>query len=153
MLKSNRMPYFYCVSCLFLAQIGCGPQGPDLGPFGEVSGHVTHEGKPVSEGMITFSCSQSGQVSTANLQEDGSYVMNLNGRDGLPLGAYTVTVRPPLNVKVETDPSKMRRNNLYDPSVSVDIPMMYRYESSSGLSATVSAGANEFDFDLKKEGG
>ena len=64
------------------------------------------------------------------------------------LGKYKVCVRPPLTVKQETDPSKMRRNNLYDPTISKDIPMKYRNEGSSGMEATVVEGDNRFGFDL-----
>ncbi len=130
---------------------GCGPQGPDLGPFGPVSGKVTYQGKPVAKGMITFSSPQSGQSATANLNSDGTYVMELNDRNGLPVGTYKICIRPPLTAKNETDPSKMRRNNLYDPEVSKDIPMKYRYESTSGLEETVVESENKFDFDMSPE--
>lgn len=146
----NRLALYICGWTLL---VGCGPQGPDLGPFGLVSGSVSYQGKPISQGMITFQCPQSGQVATANLQSDGSYAMRLNDRDGLPLGDYRICIRPPLTVNQESDPSKMRRNNLYDPTVSKDIPMKYRYEHSSGLTATVEEGDNRFDFDLSRQKG
>ena len=101
--------------------------------------------------MITFNCQQSGQVATANLEPDGSYAMRLNNRDGLPLGEYMVCIRPPLTVQQEGDPSKMHRNSLYDPSVSKDIPMRYRRESTSGLAAIVVKGDNQFNFDLSRK--
>ena len=132
---------------------GCGPQGPDLGPYGLVSGQITYQGTPISKGMITFHSHHSGQVATANLESDGSYSMKLAGRDGLPIGEYQICIRPPLTAQQGSDPSMRRRNNLYDPTISTDIPMKYRYESSSGLDAQVLEGDNRFDFDLLPDDG
>jgi hypothetical protein len=150
-IQSNRL--LLIVSGWILLLTGCGPQGPDLGPFGLVSGRVTYEGKPIALGMITFNSPQTGHVATADLEPDGSYTMRLNDRDGLPLGHYNICVRPPLTVQHETDPSKVRRNNLYAPTISKDIPMKYRFENSSGLEATVQEDENLFDFNLLRDKG
>ncbi len=141
----RTMCSFALVLCI---QAGCGPEGPDLGPFGLVSGTVTSQGEPVKAGMITFNNPNSGQVATANLNSDGTYTMELEGREGLPIGDYNVAIRPPLKVNTESDPSLMRRNSIYDPNVSPEIPMRYRYESKSGLESKVLEGENRFDFDM-----
>ena len=118
-----------------------------------MSGAVTFKDMPVSQAMITFNCPQTGHVATANLQLDGSYEMSLNNRKGLPIGEYMVSIRPPLTAQHEMDPSKMRRNNLYDPTLSKDIPMKYRYESSSGYTANVVEGKNVYDFKMLPDDG
>jgi hypothetical protein len=148
-IQSKRLWLIVCGWILLLP--GCGPQGPDLGPFGLVSGRVTYEGKPIAQGMITFNSPQTGHVATADLEPDGSYEMSLNKREGLPIGEYKVSIRPPLTAQHETDPSKMRRNNLYDPTLSKDIPMKYRYESSSGYTAIVVEGENVYDFNMSSD--
>jgi hypothetical protein len=139
------------ILCGWTFLLGCGSGGLDLGPFGLVSGTVTCEGEPISQGMVTFHCFESGQVATANLDQDGSYTMRLDDRDGLPVGEYKVCIRPPLTVQQEGKTNQRLRNNLYDPKISKDIPMKYRYENSSGLVETVQAGDNRFDFDLRKD--
>ena len=131
--------------------LGCGPGGPDLGPFGQVQGTVTFQGQSVTKGMITFNCPATGHVGTAEFDSEGSYKMSLNGREGLPLGDYVISIRPPLTAQNDVDPSKRVRNNLYDPSISRDIPMKYRYESSSGFKASVVEGENTFDFEMTPE--
>ena len=145
-----RVGYVVFTTAMFLL-LGCGPKGPDLGPFGLVQGKVTYRGQPVTQGMITFNCPATGHVGTANLDDSGSYKMSLNGRDGLPLGDYVISIRPPLTAQSDAHPSQQVRNNLYDPSISIDIPMRYRYESSSGFKAQVTKGENNFDFEMTPE--
>lgn len=142
------LPRLGAAAVVILGAAGCGPQGPDLGPFGLVSGKVTYEGKPVAQGMVTFNAPATGHVGTANLEADGTFTMQFNGRPGLPVGEYQVSIRPPLTAKPSGNSAPASRNNLYDPNISKDIPMKYRYETSSGLVETVAEGENSFEFDL-----
>ena len=132
------------VLCLF----GCTDQGVDLGQFGRVSGRVTHHGIALQKGIITFNCPDSGQVATVDIQPDGTYVMKLGDREGLPLGKYKVSVRPPLARSQE----HFRRPGSAQPQDNVDsdyeIPVKFRFETSSRLTAAVEEGDNTFNFDL-----
>jgi hypothetical protein len=126
---------------------GCGPQGPDLGPYGHVSGRITHQGNPVSQATITFTCPDSGQVATADLQPDGTYTMSHSGRKGLPVGKYYVYLLPNLPKLKEGETDFSRERSQYNPDVGPDIPMKFRDESNSGIVAMVEEGENRVDFD------
>ena len=143
-----RFVMIICAALSTAGFLGCDPQGPDLGPFGQVSGRVTHKNKPVTNATITFTCPKSGQVATADLQLDGTYTMRLNGREGLPVGKYLAYLLPDLvkMKKGETDFSRDR--SPYNPDIAPEIAMKYRDESSSGFTAEVVEGKNRFDFDL-----
>ena len=126
-----------------LALCGCQESGIDLGEFGTVHGRVTYKGLTLNEGMITFNCPASGQVATADIQSDGTYAMNLGQREGIPLGDYQISIRPPL-AKLRSRPGSQDSDE-----DSREIPEKYRFETSSGFSATVQSGDNEFDFNMK----
>ena len=133
---------------LLIILSGCSKKtGIDLGEFGLVAGTVTHDGNSVKEGMITFHSPSSGQVATAPVRE-GKYAMFLQGKRGLPLGDYVVSVRPPLARSQEHFRRQTANPGNANANRYPDIPEKYRYESSSGLTATVVSGKNNFDFDL-----
>lgn len=144
------MPVF-CHRCTALLLVilvtGCAEPGLDLGEFGTVSGRVTHRDSPLEKGLVTFNCPASGQVATARIQPDGTYVMKLGEREGLPLGEYKISIRPPLARSQE----HLRRANVPKPEgddPDYEIPQKFRFETSSGLVRTVASGDNKFDFDL-----
>ena len=129
---------------------GCN-RGVDLGPFGDVYGQVTFRGQPVPEGAITFTCPETGQSATEPLGPDGTYRMGLGDREGLPVGEYQVYVRPPVltmeeRAAVHHQPAAAGRPAKTYPF----LPLKYRSEETSGLTATVEEGNNVFDFDLGK---
>ena len=144
------MPAFcrrFAAMLLVTSVAGCAESGIDLGDFATVSGRVTHAGAPLKEGLVTFNCPASGQVATAKIQPDGTYVMKLGERDGLPLGEYKVSIRPPLTRSQE----HFRRANVPKPNGDdggFEIPQKFRFETSSGLVRMVESGSNSFDFDL-----
>jgi hypothetical protein len=131
---------------------GCRAERVDLGPFAQISGRVTFRSEPVTKGMITFHCLDSGQVATVQLRADGSYQMQLDGRPGLPVGHYMVCVRPPLPDSMASTKLRPGNTELEDEAgEGPDIPLKYHYESTSGLTAEVMAGENWFDFELADE--
>lgn len=140
-----------CAACA-----GCGSDHLDLGPLGQVRGVVTHEGEPVTDGFITFNCRESGQVASSNLDSDGSFQMRLGKKAGLPVGQYRVSIRPPLHTNASKPAGKGKapsrtKNPTYDPDFRPDIPVKYRFETKSGLTAKVVEGNNQFAFDLQDE--
>jgi hypothetical protein len=125
------------VVAVFLSLVGCGKKTPS----GEVSGHVTFKGQPVSEGRVTFESQQSGIADEALLNNDGAYAI----KKPLPVGDYQVYVIP-LIVREKADPK--------GPVVGVEkpalnIPDKYRRISTTDLKATVKEGKNEHNFDMK----
>ncbi len=127
---------------------GC-RRGPDLGPFGDVSGKVTFTGKPVAEGAITFTSTGSGQSATIPLRPDGSYTARLGERDGLPVGEYRVYIRPPVLTQ-EQRAAKHHQSAAGEgrPKTYPMIPQKYRSEATSELSVTVKEEDNVFGFDM-----
>src|SRR5438876_932168 len=84
-------PGVFVLSVAFLAM---GLPGCSRGPaVGEVSGKVTFERKPVTEGTITFINPTTGYAAEAGLQKDGSYVV-VTPEGGLVVGDYLVMVNP-----------------------------------------------------------
>jgi hypothetical protein len=125
-------------SLLMLA--GC-DQGP---PVGEVTGKVTFQGQPVREGRVSFSHAEAGYGADALLESDGTFDV-ITDEGGLLLGDYRVSVSP-LVVMDSSDPNT--------PPVGVekparDIPKKYRDEATSGFTASVVEGKNEFTFDMR----
>ena len=110
--------------------------------MGQVSGKVTSEGKPVSEGIVTFQ-SQGGTGDEATLNKDGTYTI----QKPLPVGEYKVMVLP-LVVREKVEGK--------GPVVGVekpapDIPQKYRAIGSTDLKVTVKEGKNEnVNFDMKR---
>jgi hypothetical protein len=140
----------FCAAVSAACFLGCGSQGPDLGPFGQVSGRVTHKGNPITKATITFSCPDSGQVATADLLADGSYTMSLNGREGLPVGKYYVYLLPNLTKLKPGETDFSRSRSQYNPNIGLDIPMNFRDESTSGIVATIEEGENRVDVDTSE---
>jgi hypothetical protein len=108
---------------------------------GEVSGRVTFQGKPVSQGRVTFLNAHAGTGDEALLNRDGTYAI----KKPLLVGDYQVTIIP-LIVRKKDDPK--------GPVVGVevaapDIPQKYRTIGSTDLKATIKEGKNEINFDMK----
>lgn len=125
-----------CVSTGLIA--GCGSSTSK--PSGSVSGRVTFQGQPVTSGVVNLMSKTLGAGASAPLGEDGKYRLN----DPLEVGDYKVMITPPPPAppRPEDGPPKPR------PTAS-DIPNKYRTEATTDLTATVKAGSNTFDFDMK----
>jgi hypothetical protein len=71
---------------------------------GQVSGKVTFEGQPVTEGVVSFFSSELGYASDASLGPDGSYTV-VTGDGGLVVGKYQVAIMPP-TVIIDPEPKR-----------------------------------------------
>ncbi len=69
---------------IVLSVTGCFQSGP---PIAEVSGKVTFQGQPVTEGVVNF-VSESGFGARATLGTDGSYRLRSHHGNGIPLDNY-----------------------------------------------------------------
>jgi len=140
-MQPNSRVRFASVSCAVSAAvivlIGC-----DSGPGrGEVRGKVTFKGNPVKEGAVTFLNPTEGGAHEAQIEKDGSYVVN----GGAVVGEYIVEIKP-LVVIVDTDPGKSPPAPVEKPAP--DIPRKYRMQGTTPLKATVKSGKNEIDFEM-----
>jgi hypothetical protein len=122
-----------------LAVSGCKPAEK----LGRIGGKVTFQGKPVSEGIVLFSCIDKGVNMTAALDKEGRYEIIMAKGAGLPLGAYKVCVTPPPEFYPIGQPAPPK------PKQYPNIPEKYRNYQTSGLTVTVQDGENPFDIDMK----
>ena len=120
---------------LFAVACSSGPR------TGHVSGKVTFEGKPVSEGVVTFDTP--GSSAEAKLKEDGTFVVEVP----VVVGEYAVTVTPVMHL-VDTDPGKSPPSPEY--KEARNIPERYRQAGTSPLTAKVGEGKNFFELEMKK---
>jgi len=111
------------------------------GPRGRVTGKVTYEGQPVSEGAVSFFNAESSITTSGKLEADGSYTLMFAGSQDVPLGKYIVTVHPP---SVSHEPGEAPPPQKEYP----DIPFKYRERQTTDLTAEVEAKDQEFDFEL-----
>jgi hypothetical protein len=127
----------------FLALAGCGSGGA-----GSVSGKVTFQGKPLPSGRITFFC-EGGEkpVMSCNIK-DGAYKI-----DKAAVGSARVSVQT-FEFKRVHVPGEPKSSNLpgdeepATPGSYVRIPQKYRVPDSSGLTYTITKGAQTKDFEL-----
>jgi hypothetical protein len=116
---------------------GCGPR------YGNVSGKVTYQGKPVTGGTITFHDSHNGVASDA-IQPDGSYSVNR-----VAAGQVRITVVPPLDIPFR--PMQEAGGRPTSPGSTprpVPLPPKYADPAQSGLTCEVQAGNQEHDVNL-----
>lgn len=119
-----------------LALAGCGGAGGDK-PIA-VSGRVTFEGQPVTEGLVQFNDEKTGRGAEVTLGADGAYTAKLSA------GTYAVVVVPPI---VESDPKAGPANPTF--KKVKNIPTKYHSAATSGLTATVGPDTTTHDFALK----
>jgi len=109
---------------------------------GDVRGKVTFKGQPVKEGRVTLLNPKEGGAAEALIQSDGAYAV----QGGVAPGEYIVEITP-LTQIVDTDPGKSPPAPMEKPAL--DIPTKYRQQGKTPLRASVKAGKNEINFDMK----
>lgn len=134
-----RLPTFVTLGLLGMFLTGCGTSAER----GRIAGKVTFQGQPLSEGLVSFACSENGIQMSATIKPDGRYEIITTEGAGLPQGTYRVVVGPPL-VAPLMKPSPGLKAKEYS-----DIPEKYRRYETAGLTLTVKQGTNPFDIDLK----
>jgi hypothetical protein len=122
------------VGAVVLVAAGCGAAERPI----DVSGKVTFQGDPVTEGSVQFIDESTGRGAEVELGPDGTYKASLFA------GQYKVVVTPPYIV----DESKGGLPNPYYKKVK-NIPAKYHSTETSGLTAAVSPDKTVHDFDMK----
>ena len=118
--------------------LGACSKGPE---YGKVSGRVTFQGQPLTEGNILFQQAAQGVYMTASIESDGRYRVVAAKAEGLLPGTYRVAVRPP-RTRFQTGQGS------HPPAENASIPQPYRIVETSGLTAQVNPGENTFNYDL-----
>jgi hypothetical protein len=124
-----------------LAVTGCRPSGP---PVGRVSGKVTFQGQPVTDGRISFFSEKTAYAAEATLGIDGGYRIETE-EGGLPVGEYIISIHPPM----ELGPPDPRTPQTYVEKDVANIPKKYRERSKPLLAATIVEGKNEHNFNME----
>lgn len=148
------------VACCLVGMIvvGCGPKGPELG---SVTGKVTLDGNPVTNGLVTFVPVGGGRPATGKTDENGQYVLvGVDGKGAL-LGQHQVsvtTVKEAATVtEIRSDSPEYAKQAVSGSSSSdyntakVVEPIPARYNTNTELSFEVKAGSNVIDLELKSE--
>lgn len=140
-----------CLLGLFLT--GCG--GVQLGT---VTGQVTVNRKPVSNGTIMFH-PDDGPTAVGALGSDGTYTLTtIKPDDGAVVGAHRVTIQAtsvgagslvdPRSFDEEVQLSRKGGKVLVAGKVTWLVPEKYSRLETSGLTAKVGPGTNVLDFDI-----
>jgi hypothetical protein len=124
--------------------LGC-ESGKDT--FALVKGKVLYKGRPVHTGTIVFAPDllrgTTGPLARAEIQSDGSFALQTQGRPGAIPGWHRVTI-----LSMEPSPKIIPDGDGMLPRSMV--PEKYRDPELSGLSCEVRGGQeNRIDFDLE----
>lgn len=116
----------------------CGGCGPDTAATGSISGTVTHEGQPLTNGLVMFVNEDAGVGASAELDSSGTYSIR-----SIQTGNYKVYLAPPQAPSAE----EMEKGAKVE-IPTLDVPDKYLGPRTSGLSATVEEGEKTADFKL-----
>lgn len=153
----NRVLCAAAACCMFcLVTLGCGSGGPELG---SVTGKVTLDGKPVTNGLVTFMPVGGGRPATGKTDANGQYeLLGVDGK-GAVLGQHRVAVTTLQQAVAVTEmrsdsPEYAKQavadRSAYD-SAKVVEPIPARYNTNTDLTKEVKSGANVIDLELKSE--
>lgn len=119
-----------------LLEIGCQGTSRDQPPLGQVSGKVTLDGEPFSNGIVHF-IPGSGRESIGMTDTNGNYTLGyLPNVTGAKIGTHKVVIATHYND--EASPEAMYGTER--------IPKKYNTETT--LTAEVKAGKNQVNFEL-----
>ncbi len=141
-LLACSLPWLALVPLLVVS--GCGQS------YGDLSGTVTYEGKPVLVGSVLVQ-GKDGLTRTGVLGEKGAYSV-----PNVPTGPVKIAVTSPNPTTVTVRPSKKPGGGPPRPAQEAvtgwfAIPEDYADFDKSGLTHTLKTGQNKFDIDLKEK--
>lgn len=121
-------------------------------PAGTVSGQVTIDGKPVDSGIIQFHEPTQGNLAGGQLEgPQGRYELTFGGLRQIPAGSYLVTISPAPQTEYDAVSGTLAPSSADTRSQDRQIPGKYHRHETSGLTATVTSGENNFNFELKSK--
>lgn len=137
----------------FLGACGCGAKQAERG---KVSGLVTIDGKPVTEGHVCF-WPLSGRPALGQIGPDGTYrLTTYSPDDGAKIGPHRVTIEAKQVIGKQDRPKSIEDEaKLKQPSTRGKVvwlvPESYSKLESSKLDAIVEQGDNRIDFALSSK--
>lgn len=146
------------VTLTLLSLSGCGTdKGIDVEP---VTGRVTYNGEPLEGALIMFKpTSENARVASGYTRDDGSFELATSGAtsSGAMPGDYDVLISKVVELDAEGKPVEYSAQD-YNPAAGPQqrtarksmIPAKYNDSASPLLSATVTEGENDFEFNLEE---
>ncbi len=144
---------------LALLPIGCG------GGTGTVTGKVTFDGKPLTSGNVVFTNANGKGSQSVSIQADGSYKVERmptgpakvavvtspppGSETGSRMPAPKLPTPPPDKLPPGVDPNSIYGGQQPGRAKFVKIPENYGDPEKSGLTHTVTSGAQEWNIELK----
>lgn len=144
------------LAALAVFSVGCGPKGPAVN---FVEGKVTLNGSPLAGATVMFSPVKDGGGRAASGVTDASGVYKLTDMQaadaggGAAEGEYQVAITKAADAGGDTT-AQTGSDYEYNPNPNAPValktlvPEQYTRPETSGLTATVTAGRNEINFDL-----
>jgi hypothetical protein len=129
---------------------GC---GSDRAETALVTGRVTIDGRPVTEGRITFYPGK-GRSATGSLAADGTYSLTTwEEGDGAVLGKHQVTIKATHSSGAAPSSFEQELQGGGPAAASIEwlVPPTFAQRTTTPLSEEVVEGANTIDFELKSE--
>ena len=137
--------------------VGCAPSD-DRPARAPVNVKVTYDGKPVEGAVVTFMIAGTPPPAFGRTDTQGStQLTTFESGDGAMLGTHTITITKQEFDGVVKDEGSVDGDD-YNPSIGFTpppkvkhtLPKKYALPGTSGLTAEVVSGDNEFTFDLVK---
>lgn len=125
-----------------LTAIGCGGTNTDLPSTTPVTGKVTYQGQPVSNGLVTFHPSDGSKPASGQTGKNGDFTLSTFERgDGAVFGKHKVTiVAYPEGQDVSIVPAD---------KLTYTVPKKYVNEATTSLEVEVKKGSNDIALELK----
>lgn len=124
-------PWAGWLALLLLLAPGCGPR------FGNVSGTVTYQGKPLTGGTITF-FDAANRTTSGEIKPDGTYTVSK-----VALGQARIAVATPMDIPFKKINEDVKMD-VAAPKPS-PIPVKYADADKSGLTCEVTAPDQKHD--------
>jgi len=137
-LSAHRYLWLVTFSCVLL--LGCGEPASE-----DISGKVTFQGAPVTEGMITFFKPSSGETAQSMLGEGGRFILPALQSRVLTPGDYKVMIIP-VSVRDPSGDSIKGGEKIVERG-GKSIPMIYRQRDKTPLRITIPSD-DPYDFDM-----
>jgi len=136
-----RLSKIGLAASLLLSLAGCESDSK----VGSVHGVVRLDGKPLATGTVRF-LPAAGRAATGKIQSDGTFSLGTyKESDGALVGKHQVAI-----IAFEVGPMPIRTEGGRPPATPTKplVPKRYMAPGTSGLTAEVKPGNNEFEFDL-----
>ncbi len=149
------MSRFIGCSILVLVFVGCGETGDaDRPATAPVTGSVTYNGQPVEGATVTFMAGSSeGRGAVGTTDASGKFQLTtFEAGDGAIPGSYKVKIAKTVGGGPQTAEEAMAlmESGAGPPTDEQkdELPVKYKDENTSGLTADVKDGDNDFPFEL-----